>query len=149
MAMMERQLRIAEREGAFDDAKRKKMFKQTYSHRCNQRQQSQASDKLRANVAKEQKKIDEKFWRSQRESSQAAWNRFRLWSAARARIAGESGERSSGHEDESGYASDDESSTRERERRDAQQRTDARRREDAETAARYAGTALRSAPFIF
>lgn len=146
MAMMERQLRIAEREGAFDDAKRKKMFKETYSHRCNQRQQVQASDKLKANVAKEQRKTEEKFWRSQRDSSQADWNRFRLWSAARARMAGESGGRSAL---ESGYASDDESSSRDRERRDAQRRRDARRMEEAEMATRYAGTALRSAPFIF
>jgi hypothetical protein len=146
MAMMERQLRIAEREGAFDDAKRKKLFKETYSHRCNQRQQLQASDKLKANVAKEQRKIEEKFWRSQRDSSQVDWTRFRLWSAARARMAGENGGRSAL---ESGYASDDESSSRDREMRDAQRRRDARRMEEAELATRYAGTALRSAPFIF
>ena len=151
MTLMERQLRIAEREGAFDDAKRKKMFKETYAHRCNERQQSQASVKLKANVAKEQKKTDEKFWQSQGESSQDAWVRIRLWSHARAGIAGER-RRMSALEaagEGSGYASDDESSNRDiARRRDAQRRRDARRREDAEMA-RYAGTALRSAPFIF
>jgi hypothetical protein len=106
----------------------------------------QASDKLKANVAKEQRKIEEKFWRSQRDSSQVDWTRFRLWSAARARMAGENGGRSAL---ESGYASDDESSSRDREMRDAQRRRDARRMEEAEMATRYAGTALRSAPFIF
>lgn len=155
MAMMERQLRIAERQGAFDDAKRKKMFKETYSHRCNQRQRSQASVKLKAQVAREQKKADEKFWQSQGESTNDAWDRFRRWSRVRVGIAGE---RSAG--DESGYASDNESPSPRSEMRDEQRRRDAKRRsvarrreeaqrrEDAEMS-RYAGTALRSAPFIF
>lgn len=153
--MMERQLRIAERQGAFDDAKRKKMFKETYSHRCNQRQRSQASVKLKAQVAREQKKADEKFWQSQGESTNDAWDRFRRWSRVRVGIAGE---RSAG--DESGYASDNESPSPRSEMRDEQRRRDAKRRsvarrreeaqrrEDAEMS-RYAGTALRSAPFIF
>jgi hypothetical protein len=58
---------------------------------------------------------------------------------------GEGGERSAVEAGavESGYASDDESSTTSSERRVAQ------RREEAAAAARYAGIALRSAPFIF
>jgi hypothetical protein len=158
MVMMERQIRIAEREGAFDGAKRKKMFKETYSHRCNQRQRSHASAKLKALVAREQKKIDEKFWQSQGEPPSDAWEKFRRWSRAQVGIAGESGRRSSG--DESGYASDDESPSPRSEmrdvlrRRDAQKRRDAQRREEAQRRedvemVRYAGTALRSAPFIF
>jgi hypothetical protein len=152
MVMMERQLRIAEREGAFDDAKRKKMFKETYSHRCNKRQRSQASVKLKALVAREQKKIDEKFWQSQGEPPSDAWAKVRRWSRVHVGFAGESGRRSLG--EESGYASDDESPSPHSEmrdvlrRRDAQRREEAQRREDVEMV-RYAGTALRSAPFIF
>jgi hypothetical protein len=152
MVMTERQIRIAEREGAFDHAKRKKMFKDTYSHRCNQRQRSQASAKLKALVVRGQKKTDEKFWQSQGEPTKDAWDKFRRWSRVRVGIAGESGRRSP--EEESGYASDDESPSPRSEmrdvqrRRDAQRRVDAQRREDVEMV-RYAGTALRSAPFIF
>lgn len=147
MAMMERQIRIAERQGAFDDAKRKKLFKETYSHRCNQRQRSQASVKLKARVEEEQNKVDARFWRSSQEEEEEespkddAWNRFRRWSHARVGIAGEDRRRSVG--DESGYASDDESPSPRTEMREEP------RREEAAEAVRYAGTALRSGPFIF
>ena len=148
MVMMERQVRIAEREGAFDDAKRKKKFAKTYFHRSTQRQRLQASAKLKAKVAREQKKIDRKFRQSQEETSTSpkdAWDRIRRWSRGDVGIVGEGGERSAVEvgAGESGYASDDEFSTTSSERRVA------RRREEAAAAARYAGIALRSAPFIF
>ena len=148
MVMIERQLRIAEREGAFDDAKRNKRFAKTYLRSCTERQQSQASAKLKEEIAKAQKKSDGQFWHSEEETSRSpkeVWGRFRRWSRGDVDIARRSDGRSASvaAAEDPGYASDDESPSPRTQRRSE------RRRQDAATAARYAGTALRSAPFIF
>lgn len=149
MVMMERQVRIAEREGAFEDAKRNKMYGKTYFHRCTERQQSQASAKLKEEVTKAQKKSDGQFWQGEEETSispKGVWGRFRRWSRGDVDIARRADGRSTlvAAAEDPGYVCDDESASPHSGLRNERPRQDV-----AAAAARHARTALVSAPFIF
>lgn len=81
LTMMEREVRIAEREGAFTPAARERNFKRVQRLRSESSEQSQASVKYKARVARAQTKSDKRFqrWKEGREESPISKVFNRVW----------------------------------------------------------------------
>lgn len=152
LAMMERELRIAERQGAFTDAAFEKKFKK--AHRRLKRadsEQSQASIKLKAKVARKKSESDGKFrrWSETKDLSPMSRVLKRIGRRNRADSAAEEESevrsempRSEEDEDENARSRGSVASL------ESQASTDEWREGNVE-AARFAGWALQSAPYPF
>lgn len=153
LMMMERQLRIAEREGAFTATGRKAMFKRSHIRQRRTSEQSQASVKLKKKIAKRQKKSDKEFkrwlngddvpWHSRLWTKMTRrWSRSSEKSPLQADLAEQDLPGDSGFESgESGESSGSTSGN--------YTDSDDEWRGDDWEASRYVGWALQSAPTIF
>jgi hypothetical protein len=144
--VLEREVRIAEREGVFTQASRKAWLKKGHRRlRSSEREQSRASVKLKARVAKEKRKVDREFRRWKRERgippvSRALRNMKNI-------LRGDEGEKEEVAESEARESSGGESSPSASQSSASpfSQGSSDEQQEDNVQAARYAGLAVQQA----
>lgn len=146
LAMLERGVRIAERQGAFSAARRAKLFKKAWAHRTTDGAQARASVKYREELASRKQREDDDFltWSIEKDMTPLERVRRRVETWIRSVSVSREGSREDSG-DGSGVASAVEDDAHSSPGSVVNGDADDERRQDNIAAARYAGRALQEA----
>lgn len=143
LAMLERGVRIAEREGAFSDASRGKMFTASMAHRTTDEIRAKASAIWRERVEARERRIDEEYRRWMAGERRTSWSKVRGRVMSWVRPESKSKSPRS-FKDTAGEVAGASRSNRAA----ADENRDRERREENVQAIRYAGWGMQSVPWV-
>lgn len=143
LAMLERGVRIAEREGAFSDASRGKLFTASMAHRTTDEIRAKASAIWRERVEARERRIDDEYRRWMAGERRTSWSKVRSRVMSWVRPESKSQSRRSS-KDTAGEVADASRSDRVA----ADEYRDRERREDNVQAIRYAGWGMQGVPWV-